>query len=299
MKSINSLPFQKRMKIIERADIDVVKWDQLVDRENGLVFNCSCYLDAVAENWCIYVNEEYTSGIALPYVVRLNKKKLYTPIFSRTTEWLGINCPKDLEKVLSEWFPMASIAIRGNGDLIYQEYDPTPELNTQAKRMIKKAEKCGYSIHVGKDIDSILKTIEVELPKKVKSIGSGSLSALKELVKAMDDKGVLLVKSVYDTQHKFKGGLFFIEYNDRVIYLKGGFEQQAKKEGAMYYAMHLEIQETMSKGKVFDFGGSRVQGVRNFNLNLGGKDIHYSMLNWNNSPAWYKVAHKMAKMMKG
>ena len=53
------------------------------------------------------------------------------------------------------------------------------------------------------------------------------------------------------------------------------------------------------KGKVFDFGGSRVQGVRNFNQNLGGRDVHYSMLNWNNSPEWYKVAHKMAKMMKG
>ena len=75
MKNINLLPFQNRMKIIERAYIDVVKWDQLVDRENGLVFNCSYYLDAVAENWCIYVNEEYTSGIALPYVVRLKKKK--------------------------------------------------------------------------------------------------------------------------------------------------------------------------------------------------------------------------------
>lgn len=299
MKNINLLPFQNRMKIIERKDIDVVKWDQLVDRENGMIFSCSIYLDSIAENWCIYVNEEYTSGISLPYVVRLNKKKLYTPIFSRTTEWLGFDCPKNLEKVLSEWFPMASIATRQMGDMIYQEFDPNSELKTQAKRMIKKAEKAGYILKNGKDTELILKTIQVELPKKVKSIRSGSLLALSELVKSLDKKGVLLVKSVYDAQDRFKGGLFFIEYKDRVIYLKGGFEEQAKKDGAMYLAMHNEILETVSKGKVFDFGGSRVQGVRNFNQNLGGRDVHYAMLNWNNSPAWYKVAHKMAKMMKG
>jgi hypothetical protein len=286
------------MKIVERSDIDIKKWDNLVDQSDALVFSRSAYLDAVAETWCILVDENYTKGIALPYSLRLKQRKLYTPIFSRYTEWIGDANGVDLLDECRKLFPIGQCAIRSEGELVYQEWDDQVKIGSQATRMIKKAQKANFEFIESEYVEEIIELINSELPKKVSSLKKNSLTSLAELIKNLKAEGFLKIKAVVDNKGHFRGGLFFIEYKDRVIYLKGAFDEEAKKNGAMYWAMSDEIENTASKGKIFDFGGSRVQGVKRFNQNLGGKDMSYSMLSWDDSPGWYKVASKLAKKIK-
>ncbi|MEY3237827.1 MAG: hypothetical protein RI883_1928, partial [Bacteroidota bacterium] len=75
------------MKIIQREHIDTKKWDALVSSSSdNAVFSLSTYLDAVAENWCVLTDDEYSKGIALPFTVRIGIKVIYTPIFVRYLE---------------------------------------------------------------------------------------------------------------------------------------------------------------------------------------------------------------------
>lgn len=93
------------MKIVEREHIDIHKWDDLVAlSKDATLFSLSHYLDAVAENWCVLVDENYSKGIALPYSIRLGIKCLYTPIFSRYTEFLGGIDSKDILSYLQNYF---------------------------------------------------------------------------------------------------------------------------------------------------------------------------------------------------
>ena len=106
------------MNVVSRKDLDDSKWNSLVlSTKGGSIFSHTSYLDSVAENWCVLVNESYSSGMALPYTIRVGVKNLYTPNFSRYLEWLYLDpenkqIPKDLFKQLQFYFKVASFNSR-------------------------------------------------------------------------------------------------------------------------------------------------------------------------------------------
>lgn len=282
------------MKFIEREHIDCKKWDKLVERSGGLPFSTSVYLDAVAENWCVLVDRDYTSGIALPYVVRLGKRSVYTPLFLRCLEWVGGEPSQNLIDKIKEHFPKGDLSIRNNLDvkqskLVYQEIDidVKAKYNEQAKRMIRKFDGSKYAVFNVDTPKHILEIISEELPAKVNSVNQRSIKILEKLVKSYRQAGKINMIEVR-AEGECVGGAFFLEDEDRIIYLKSAFRSSAKKSGAMYKIMDTEIQKALTLNKVFDFGGSRVDGVRRFNLNLGGKDHVYYSCRWDNMPFWYK-----------
>ena len=100
------------MKITERQNIDIEKWDQLCKQRVGVsVFSKSWYLDAVAENWCILVDDDYSRGIALPYSRRAGVVVLYSPIFGRYTELIGEFKDEEL-LLIKERFKVIEFACR-------------------------------------------------------------------------------------------------------------------------------------------------------------------------------------------
>ena len=73
-------------------------------------------------------------------------------------------------------------------------------------------------------------------------------------------------------------------------------------ERILQYAIDFQhphvVAYVKEKGLLFDFGGSRVEGVRRFNVNLGGKDSFYSSIEWNNAPFWFNWLKKMQGIWK-
>lgn len=296
------------MKFVTRENIDIQKWDELVKRSaNNSVFSLSSYLDAVSENWCVFVDEKYSKGIALPYSVRMGIKMCYTPIFVRYLEWLGAEKikPEELSKLIQNEFLIGQLSsnvefvTHKEGDLIFQEIhsNNSLQLNSQAKRMLTKFEKSGLKIEQSIDEKIILKRIKEELPKKISSINDHSLLRLEKLVNSLKKKDMLQSLVVKDHEN-IVGGLFLVRFNNSLLYLKGAFTPESKKEGAMYSAMLSAIELGKKDNLLFDFGGSRVDGVRRFNLNLGGIDRDYYSLEWDNSPLWFKLIKKAKKAWK-
>lgn len=289
------------MKIIQRSDIDIEKWDDLVrsNPENS-VFSLSCYLDAVAENWCVYVDSAYSKGIALPYTVRLGIKICYTPIFVRYLEWLGdelkngdalLNLLK--KEFHSGQFNCKNIHVEPTEKLIFQSIKKgqEPIFGSQAKRMFSKFEKSEMSIELATEQIEVLNHISAELPKKVASLNEQALTNLEKLINGLKDQDLLKIITVKN-KNGVVGGLFLVEFNNTLLYLKGAFSVDSKKEGGMYAAMKVAISMSKQKGLNFDFGGSRVEGVRRFNMNMGGFDNTYYSLHWDNSPGWFKLLKK-------
>jgi len=66
----------------------------------------------------------------------------------------------------------------------------------------------------------------------------------------------------------------------------------------MYFAMYQQIQETLEAGKVFDFDGSEVPGVKRFNHYFGSTDHNYYQVSWDNNPVWYKTIRKLYLKLK-
>jgi hypothetical protein len=296
------------LRFIQREHIDCEKWDALVKSDASVsVFSLSAYLDAVAENWCVFTDEEYTKGIALPFTFRLGVKTCYTAVFLRYVEWIGEQTVQfdKLISLLQAEFPGGQLCIKQDvlgypsEEFVFQNIPVLTErtINSQAKRMLSKAEKKQFQLEEVDSIQEIQAIISEELPQKIASINDTSLSALEKLTSHLKKENRLRIVAIKD-QSITVGGLYLVEFNDTVLYLKGAFTKEAKDAGAMYFAMNEAIKQAQAAGKNFDFGGSRVEGVRRFNVNLGGNDQVYFSYEWNNAPFWFKLLKKARQAWK-
>lgn len=295
------------MKFVEREHIDTARWDALVRNTPGSsVFSLSVYLDHVAERWCILIDDEYTRGIALPYVVRLGIKLCYTPVFVRYLEWFGL--PMDDHRFMVELkhqFQSGRIQTKHKVRTrklkrrIYQHIDShsTPESNSQSKRMLSKYERSEINLNWEDDIPAVLKFIRSELPLKVTSLDKRSIDRLEKLVYALKEQGLLRTIVATDGERRL-GGLFVIPFNGTYLYLKGAVGKDSKDMGVMYGAMQMAIDEAQSEQMHFDFGGSNAEGVKRFNYNLGGEDKKYYVIDWDHTPGWYRFIMKARNVWK-
>ncbi len=292
------------MEVIERNKIDVDRWDHLVlSSSNHTLFSLSTYLDSVAENWAVLVNEDYSLGIALPYTIRFGVKTLYTPFFMRYIEVLGGIEIDNLENYLKSNFVSSKFKIRtqlllDNSIVFTFQEVRLLKINQQVKRMLVKSSKSDYEIReVKDDFTEVLKLIENELSSKVEVFQSDSKKYIERLVENLKSKRLIKIYGFYQS-NDLVGGMIFILAQNRTIYLKGAAIENARSQGLMYSCMNNEIENTLQEGKIFDFGGSSIAGVKRFNLNFGSDEIEYYEYEWNHAPWWWRLLKYIRKKIK-
>lgn len=286
------------MKLIEQSNIDRTRWDQLVSNdENASIYNQSIFLDKLAENWSLLIDDDYSVGLPVPFTIRLGVKGIYTPNFIRTLDWVGLN--GDNKKlvltqstaILKSKFKLCQLRmlttpfIGMNSELVFQKLSFSASLNSQAKRSIKKFEKSNLKIQeVG--IESILPIITEELGLKVAGVKEIDLNRFESLLKNYPSSKLTLIG--VSENDCVLGGLIFIRWKDTLHYVKGGVRKEAKHNGAMYAMMDAAIKIALKENLIVDFGGSNVSGVRQFNCSFGAEDVHYSEWKWDHSPLWFR-----------
>ncbi len=295
------------MQLIERAELDVEKWEELRRKESSAtLFSSVTYLDATAENWCVLVDPDFSFGIALPYTLRLGVKTLYVPLFCRQLEVLfPERWSSDAYTLLLQHFPTVSAVLNRKipgvptEEKKFQFITPGARqaLNSQAKRMLKKFQKQSYEFRISRDPEPVFQWIESELKHKVKEFDNLYINKLKELVNVLLQSELLEIVHICN-EWEVQGGMFFMKDAKCVIYLKGAASEGARKHGAMYALMDQKISETLASGKLFDFGGSDVPGVRRFNLNLGAADAYCYRYSIDNGPLWFRVLKKLRTRWK-
>jgi hypothetical protein len=295
------------LNFIEREHIDIEKWDRLVSTTKGSsVFSMSFYLDAVAENWCILVNEDYTRGMAIPYVVRLKMRCCYTPIFVRYLEWFGpsVDDHRFMAMLKAQFLQgqlntKQKVRAKKLKRKVFQVIQPVSEsdANSQTKRMLNKFGKSSLELTWGDDLSMIMHHIRRELPQKVHSLNKASLDRLGVLVSVLQEKKMLQMLTVRE-KGRGVGGIFVVEFNGSLLYLKGAMNKDTKDMGGMYAAMQEAIDLSQTKQLLFDFGGSNAEGVKRFNTNLGGQDSKYYAISWDNLPTWFQIVMKIRGLWK-
>jgi hypothetical protein len=289
------------MKIVERKDLDVVKWDALVQSlPSNSFFSFSWYMDAVAENWCVLVDDDYQNGIALPYTIRAGQEVLYAPIFGRYAEVFGsigehVMLIKERFKIIE--FASKHSVFDDSPDKVHQVVDSNNQwkLGSQAKRSLKKAEKMCYEVSVDEDVDGVYETICSELSGKHSGVTALTLKNLKQLFVNAKSEGRIKVFHLNGESHL--GGIVCFESDSQLLYVKGSVTDSAKRNGGMYLLMKTAILYAKDNELKFDFGGSNAEGVRKFNKNLGGVDVPYYLHVENSGPFWFKMARRIKKMI--
>ncbi|MGV3610038.1 MAG: hypothetical protein ACO1N0_03750 [Fluviicola sp.] len=279
------------MHFVNADSIEIkTKWDGFVSSQNASVFSESIYLDATAENWSILYSDDLKSGMACPYVVKGGVKILVTPFFNRFMEWIGepVSEQKLMEALKSE-FPVADLQV-GRGFLlnqrIYQKLAPgNLKLNQQAKRSLNKSTE--FVVKQGENIPEMMRLLQSELQNRIHGINAQTLAILEKLVTGYQGKRLVQLNLLHE--NTWLGGIWILETDSTILYLKGTTNEDAKKSGGMYKLILHAIEYAHSREKIFDFGGSNVESVRRFNLNFGAEDVVYSQISWNNAPFWWRT----------
>lgn len=286
------------MQLVERKDIDIEKWTHLLEKENASIFSSVSYLDATAEHWAIWVDENYTKGLAIPYTIRMGLKQVYTPLFCRSLSVIGDLTVLDLNE-LKKIFKIGILTIDseqfGGESKVFQVLNEL-RLNDQAKRKIKRFERLNYHFEFSTNYHELIELIHYELSSKLVVFQQDN--ALGNLANKLNEENRLGALLCFDLNGKLVGGLLYILATDRIIYLKGAFQLEAKQAGGMYKAMSLLIEFALQQHKTMDFGGSSVEGVRQFNLCFGGKDQNYYLYKWDQAPLWWKLSRKIYHLWK-
>jgi hypothetical protein len=301
------------MKFIPQAQLDKTAWNKFVSNNCSNHFSHSWYLDACAADWCVLIDDDWKNGIALPFACNLGIENITPVIFGRTLDFIGDDTnfqSKALEEIqkrfkigrlqtekkidLHEAKPPVKIVVT---EKVHQIIDFEIILGSQAKRMLKKAAKSELIIQETNDWEGIIAIAETELSAKISEFNEANLKRLRNLTKALSDSNQLLCMGIYEGEI-LSGGMVFAIAPSVNLYLKGAALPEAKKNGGMYLCMHTFIQKTLAENKVFDFGGSSVEGVQRFNYNLGGKDNSYYIYEWDCAPWWYHFSKKMYHFIK-
>lgn len=305
------------MKLIHRSELDLKRWDALVEKHAADVFSYSWYLDSCAQDWCVFVDDNFENGIALPFTVKMGIKAISPPIFVRNLDFIcnDNNFParalEEIEKEfpaghlqLSEPSPLIPVDFvecsaiqRGRTERVYQSIQSEVSQNQQAKRMIAKASKNGITVAPVSDWKAVLEIIRTELSEKISEFTSENLMRLEKLVASLEKENRLTCFGIL-RNGKLEGGMIFMETARKCVYLKGAASKEVRDPGGMYFCMSQKISETIASGRTFDFGGSGVEGVRRFNLNLGGTDQQYYIYSWNNTPWWFRLTKSMYRKWK-
>jgi hypothetical protein len=289
------------MNFVERDDIDTEKWDYLVRNTPGSsVFSLSVYMDHAAENWCLFVDDDYTRGIALPYREKLGIKTCYTPVFVRYLEWFGL--PMDNHRfttALKSYFRSGALCTKQKirtknlKRRVFQfiELNAVNDFSNQTLRMMERFKRSEVKLEWTDDISYVLQALKAESFLKLNSLDRKSLKKLEELAIVLNENKMLRVLVALDGE-EYLGGLLLVPFNGQLLYLRGAFGRNSKYTGIMYGSMKTAIELALDSGMGFDFFGSNDDDLKRFNYNLGGEDKKYYKIEWDNSPFWYQFVMK-------
>lgn len=282
--------------IVHRKDIDVSAWNKLVEESEGAFFSYAWYLDSVAENWCVLIADDYSKGVALPFTVRMKQEILYVPIFVSYLEWLGEEIDfsaiarmiKDRFRIIETAFKQPVLGSNSEKYICqFVEVGSTPKVGSQAKRMFKKANKAEYEITINDSFEDVFEIVKEQLNGKFTGLNDTTLIWLRELFATSRSEGTLSCFQLHKNE-KLEAGIICMEDKNQLLYVKGASKEEGRKNGAMYQLIQAAIDQAKSSNKTFDFGGSRVEGVRRFNHNLGGEDREYYAYFNDNGPFWFR-----------
>lgn len=294
---------------IHHSEIRTSDWEELIQNTpNATVFSAPFYWHAVAKDCYIYTDDHLSYAIPVGVSKKLVIETVYPPFFHRYTEILGDTSKFDkthFENELKKRFPVGVLNCKTSllentpeKTHVYQLLtSETFKRKDQAKRMLKKAEKFGLKVSHSKDIQKLHGLVVELLSEKLSFYKSNEAERLETLINTAHKNKKLITLACYHND-QLVGGMFGIKYNGTMLYLKGACSTSATKNGGMYLLMSTLIEESLAENLTFDFGGSRVEGVRHFNTRFNGKDQTYYEYAWNHAPFWFKLLQKIKRWIK-
>ena len=291
---------------VKNKDIDRKKWDSCIDKSSSsLIYGYSWYLDAVVDNWCGLILNDYTCVMPFVWNSKFGVKYIYRPFL---VQQLGVFCEKDYNYSIKDFINAIPKKFRHiiynfnysnsvNGQInnnyvlnLNQNYNILKsKYSKNTKNYVKKADKNSLTF------TDKLSTAELIQLKKENSkilINEMDYSKIKNLIDILGNDA--FVCGVY-CDNILISTAFFAYSNNTFYYLMAATSNVGREKAASFFLIDNFIKLHANKEKKIDFEGSNIPGVARFFKGWGADLYIYKSIIIDNLPVGFKLLSKIKK----
>lgn len=292
---------------LAHKEIEKDKWDACIDNSlNAIIYTYSWYLDIVCPNWEALILDDYIAVMPIAVNKKYGIKYIYPPYFAQQ---LGVFSKETISQELVENFLTAIpdrykfIEMTLNTHNTFDTAVYTTKKNTNlelrldkpylalqkyfsedTQRNIKKADK--HKVILQKEIDPtlIIKKFRENTGKKITNLTTKHYQTLLTLIHACRKKGFAQCWGAFTQDHILCAGVIWLIKDSRSIFLFSATDNEAKKNGAMFFLINTFIKENAELNFILDFEGSNIPGLARFYKGFGSTEHIYLQVKKNNLP---------------
>jgi len=300
---------------LKHQEIDKTKWNDCIRNSfNGYIYAYSWYLDIVCPRWNALVEDDYKSVMPLTGNKKIGIRYLYQPPF---TQQLGVfSVDKFSKEKVNEFihaiplhykfieinlnkynaFDQSNFIIKNflthELDLINAYQNLRTYFSVNTLRNITKANKQGLRVDYTTTPEAIIKLFRKNRGKDLSNLKSKQYGMIKKIIAHCISNGLGASWGVYTSKNDLCAGAFFVQSNNKVIFLFSATNTAAKKNGAMAFLIDHFIKENAQRNITFDFEGSNDKNLARFYKSFGSKECSYLHIKKNRLPFPLKLIKK-------
>jgi len=309
------------IRYLERNDIDNEKWNACISRSfNGNLYGYAWFLDIVAQGeWDALVEGDYERIFPLVRRRKFGISYIYQPFF---TQQLGLYSVHRLDaEVLGDFiraiparFKQVEINLNTLNKADEKDFRLIPQLNHELdlihsypkirenysenlSRNLKKAEKAELTISKNIRPDDIIDLFRANRGGELKHLRDADYLRLKRLVYTCIYKGIANIWGAYDRRNQLCAGAFFIQSNNKAIFLFSGLSEEGRAAGAMPFLIDSYIRHHAGRHLTFDFDGSNDPNLARFYKSFGSRECVYMRLHLNRLPILARMIARVYKSL--
>lgn len=280
-----------KIRHLQNKSIDYKLWDKCISESiNQLTYAYTWYLDVVSPNWEALVSENYEFIMPLPIKRKYSLPYLVQPVL---TQQLGIFSKQVVDENTVQLFinelPSFSYELNLNEQnflsigITWPNYilnldSQYPEINNKysknTKRNIDKAIKMNLKVQYNLSVDNFI-TFYYSVNTKYKT---AEQSFVKALIETGISKERMSLFGVVSSNNELIAALCLLHSNKRITYLLPISNEEGKNSSAMFLLIDNLIQKNAERDLIFDFEGSRIEGIARFYKGFGAINQPYYII---------------------
>ncbi len=295
------------IRYLTYSEVDKAKWDDCIRLSfNGNIYAYSWYLDIFAEGWAALIENDYTAVMPLTARKKWGFNYLFQPFFIQqlgvfSTDKLSPDKVNQFIQHIPNKYRYIEINLNTFNTCNLADFEITNFLTHEldlistheaifrnysenTKRNVRKAVDAGLRVDYNVSPEKIIELFRNNRGRGISSYSENDYVNLLRLIKMCMQFKVGLSIGVLDEKNELCAGAFFVEQNNKVIFLFSGSNEKAKSTGAMAFLIDDFIKNNAQRNLTLDFEGSNDKNLARFYKSFGSKECVYLHVRKNNLP---------------
>lgn len=286
------------IRYIRHDKIDTLKWDDCINGDpTSLPYALHWFLDLTAREWDALVVDDYAAVFPLPIGKNWGMTYTFRPYGTQQLGLFGKQWDeatyKQVLKAIPKKFKWVDYYLNERNTplplrrLSWQEqknqvldlsrsYREVYEgYNKRTKRNIKKARSQGFKVFEYDSPDVLLTLFNMNKGAQLSGWTDEKAQKMRQLMYVLLHKRRGFIWTLHDEHNSACAGIFIVQYRDRLISLFTAADDYGKEHGAMSQLLDELFILYSDKGMLFDFEGSNIPGLAEFNAGFGASNLPY------------------------